>query len=118
MTDPELENVRVELLRKYPNAKIKVAPDGAEVVAEITAERAVAVIERSQAHFHREMTEIYTALRGTLYVACEGKGYVLNPGESITVKPGCIHYARGAFGVAWVEVICDPGWRQDDHFVL
>ena len=56
MTDDEIERIKAELLRDYPGAAIKVAPDQAEIVAEIDPKRAVAVIERSQPHFHRKMT--------------------------------------------------------------
>ena len=118
MNDEQIARIRDELLREYPGAQIKVAPDRAEMVAEIEPKRAVAVIERSQPHFHRKMTEVYRVLRGTLYVACGGEGYVLGPGDSLKIAPGKVHYARGADGVAWLEVISDPPWSPDDHLVL
>ncbi len=118
MTNDEIEQIKAELLREYPGAAIKVAPDGAEIVAEIEPKRAVAVIERSQPHFHQEMTEVYRVLRGTLYVAVGGEGRVLAPQESLTIEPGKVHHARGAGGVAWVEVISDPAWTAEDHLVL
>ena len=118
MTDSEIEQIKAELLREYPGAAIKVAPDRAEIVAEIEPKRAVAVIERSQPHFHREMTEVYRILRGTLYVACGGEGHVLSPGQSLTIEPGTVHHARAAGGVAWLEVLSEPAWTPEDHHVL
>jgi mannose-6-phosphate isomerase-like protein (cupin superfamily) len=118
MTDDQIEQIRGELRRDYPGAAIKVAPDRAEMVAEIEPRRAVAVIERSQPHFHRKMTEVYRVLRGTLYVACGGEGHALGPGQSLTIEPGKVHYARGADGVAWLEVLSEPAWTAEDHFVL
>ena len=118
MTDNEIEQIKAELLWEYPGAAIKVAPDRAEIVAEIEPKRAVAVIERSQPHSHREMTEVYRILRGTLYVACGGDGHVLGPGQSLTIEPGKVHYARGAGGVAWLEVLSEPAWTAADHHVL
>ena len=118
MNKDQIEQIRAELLRDYPGAVIFVASDGAEMVAEVEPKRAVAVIERSQAHFHRKMTETYRVLRGTLLVACGGEGHVLGPGESLTIEPGKLHYARGANGPAWLEVLSEPAWTVEDHLVL
>src|SRR5262245_26669750 len=118
MTYDQIEQIRTELLRQYPGASIKVAPDEAEIVAEIDPKRAVAVIERSQPHFHRQMTEVYRILQGTLYVACGGVGHVLSPGQSLTIKPGKVHHARAAGGFAWLEVLSEPAWTSEDHHVL
>jgi mannose-6-phosphate isomerase-like protein (cupin superfamily) len=117
MTDEEIARIREELLREYPGANIQ-APNSTEIVAEIAPGRAVAVIERSAPHFHRRMTEVYRGMRGTLYVACGGRGHVLGPGESLTIEPGNIHFARGVDGVAWIEVQSNPPWTPDDHLIL
>ena len=42
-----VEHYRSELQSAYPGSQIKVAPDHREMVAEITGERAIAIIERS-----------------------------------------------------------------------
>jgi mannose-6-phosphate isomerase-like protein (cupin superfamily) len=118
MTYDEIEQIKAELLREYPGAAIKVAPDQAEIVAEIEPKRAVAVIQLSQPHFHREMTEVYRILRGTLYVVCGGVGHVLGVGQSLTIEPGKVHYARGAGGFAWLEVLSEPAWTSEDYHVL
>jgi hypothetical protein len=88
MTHNEISESRDQLLREYPRAIIKLADDCAEVVAEIEPGRAVAVIDRSLPHFHQTMTEVYRVLRGTLRELC--------PGESVTIKPSEIHFARCA----------------------
>jgi mannose-6-phosphate isomerase-like protein (cupin superfamily) len=64
------------------------------------------------------MTETYRVLRGTLHVACGGKGYVLVRGESLTIEPPMVHSARAAEGVAWIEALSDPAWTPEDHLVL
>src|SRR5436190_15646640 len=110
MTEAEVLRIENELLQQYSDAKIKVTPDRGEIVAEIAPGRAVAVIERSLPHFHRKMTEIYRGLKGTLYVAQGGRGYVLAPGESLTIEPGNVHFARSAREPAWVEVLSNPAW--------
>jgi mannose-6-phosphate isomerase-like protein (cupin superfamily) len=113
-----IENYRSELLASYPGSRIKVAHDEREMVAEITGERAIAIIERSEPHFHSEITETYRVLRGTLLVARAGEGFVLQVGDSITIIPSQIHHAKAIGHPAWIEVLCDPAWRADDHFVL
>jgi mannose-6-phosphate isomerase-like protein (cupin superfamily) len=64
------------------------------------------------------MREIYRVVRGALYVACGGQGYVLREGESLTIEPGLIHYARAAGEPAWIEVESEPPWSPEDHHVL
>ena len=78
------------------------------MVVEITGERAIAIIERSEPHFHKEITETYRVLRGTLLVALAGEGFVLKVGDSITITPGQIHHAKAIGDPAWIEVLCDP----------
>ncbi len=118
MTDIDIEKTRAELLASYPGCEVKVAEDGREMVAEISAEFAIAVIDRSTPHFHLKTRETYRVLRGTLYVACGGQGHVLHKREEITIEPGQIHYARAAGDPVWIEVECVPGWVLSDHFVL
>ena len=39
-------------------------------------------------------------------------------GDDITITPGQIHHAQALGDPAWIEVLCDPAWRADDHFVV
>ena len=118
MTEQEIEKYRSELTASNPGCKVKVAEDKKEMVAEISDSFAVAVIERSLAHFHLKTHEIYRVLRGTLHLACAGRGHVLRIGESITIEPGQVHFARASGEPAWIEVKSAPPWSADDHFVL
>ena len=118
MTETEVSRISAELSQLYPGANIKVTPDRAEMVAEIEPGRAVAVIERSLPHFHQKMTEVYRGMKGTLYVACGGRGYVLGPGDVLTIEPGNVHFARGAGEPAWIEVLSAPDWTPEDHLIL
>jgi mannose-6-phosphate isomerase-like protein (cupin superfamily) len=113
-----VEHYRFELQSPYPSSQIKVAPDQREIVAEITGERAIAIIERSEPHFHRKITETYRVLRATLLVARTGEGFVLQVGDSITITPSQIHHAKALGDPAWIEVLCDPAWRAIRHIVL
>jgi mannose-6-phosphate isomerase-like protein (cupin superfamily) len=114
----KIEKLRMELRKAYPGCRVKVAADKREMVAEISDKFAVAVIERSMAHFHLKTKEVYRLIRGTLCVARAGKGHVLQVGETIEIEPGQIHYARAVGEPAWVEVETEPPWSVDDHFIL
>ena len=118
MNDSQIAGIQAELLSTYPGCRVKVADDKQEMVAEIRDGFAVAVIERSQPHFHGTMRETYRVLRGALYVACGGYGHVLGEGESLTIEPGLIHHARGVGEPAWIEVGSQPPWSPEDHHVL
>lgn len=118
MRDIDIAKLSLDLINSYPGCQIKVAEDKREIVAEITDGFAVAVIECSKPHFHAHMREVYRVLRGTLYVACGGQGRVLRKGETITIEPTLIHFARAAGEPVWIEVESVPPWSADDHFIL
>jgi mannose-6-phosphate isomerase-like protein (cupin superfamily) len=118
MTDEQIAEYRAELLREYPGARVKVVDDRKEMVAEFDGYRAIAVVEHSQPHFHRKTKEVYKVLRGTLHVACGGRGHLMTAGDSLTIEPGNIHFARAAGAPAWVEVLCEPAWTIDDHLLV
>jgi mannose-6-phosphate isomerase-like protein (cupin superfamily) len=118
MTEQQIEKYRSELMASYPGCHVKVAEDKKEMVAEISDNYAIAVIEHSVAHFHLKTNEIYRVLRGTLHVACAGRGHVLREGDEITIEPGQVHFARAAGEPVWIEVKSAPPWSADDHFLL
>lgn len=114
----DIDKTLAELLKAYPGSRVKVADDQREMVAEIRPEFAVAVIERSLPHFHLKTREVYRVLRGALCVACAGKGYGLQKGETIAIVPGQIHFARAFGEPVWKDMESEPLWTADDHFVL
>jgi len=114
----DIESTLKELERSYPGSRVTISDDGREIVAEVSSGIAVAVIDRSEPHFHLKMRETYRVLRGTLFVACAGMGHVLSENEIITIEPGAIHYARAEDKPVWIEVTSVPPWAPEDHFVL
>lgn len=114
----KIAKIQAELVHTYPGCRVVVADDQQEMVAEIRAGFAVAVIERSKPHFHERMQEIYRVQRGVLYVACGGRAYVVRGGESIAIEPGLIHYATAVGEPAWLEVESEPPWSPEDNHVL
>src|SRR5690349_11957113 len=89
-----VETTRAELLKAYPGCRVKVADDKHEMVAEVSPEFAIAVVERSLPHFHLKTREVYRLLRGCLSVASQDRGHVLQKGDTIVIEPGQIHSAR------------------------
>ncbi len=88
------------------------------MVPQISPKLALAIIERSQPHFQRATTKVCRALKHTQLLARAGIGVVMQAGEEITLEPGQIHQAFGHGQSTWFEVISNPPWCLDDHFVL
>lgn len=49
----------------------------------------------AQAHYHKQMTEIYYVLEGTGEIELDGERHAVSPGDAILIKPGCRHRAVG-----------------------
>lgn len=80
---------------------------------------AIADIEKSQLHIHREMTEDYLVRNGTLEVILNGKRHVLREGESITIPPDTEHEARSLEqDPGRIIVISYPAWTPEDHHLI
>ena len=78
---------------------------------------ALAVIGRSDRHYHVHATETYEIIRGTLRLNVDGKEVVLSEGESYTIEPKVRHFAASIGEPAWVMATSRPGWRPDDHIL-
>jgi mannose-6-phosphate isomerase-like protein (cupin superfamily) len=110
-----------ELQRQYPGKKIikNQEEDPTEIICEIdpTAEHpdysvAIAVINQSQAHYHRKTKEFYEVVRGKLTYTKDGEEHQLNEGESMEIAPGEVHSFSG--DETWVKVTSHPGWTAED----
>lgn len=86
-----------------------------EIICELGNGKAIAVIDASQPHYHKKITETYIVLNGELSVFLDEKETRLRPGDRLIIKPGVVHYALGQ--EAWVEVIAEPEWTPEDHFL-
>jgi len=107
-----------ELSGEYPGKKIIEIPEDnpREIICEISPGVAIAVIDKSEPHYHKEMTETYEILRGDLDVYKDNIKSSLSIGDKITIEPGVIHYAIG--DETWVEVTANPPWSSEDHFFV
>jgi mannose-6-phosphate isomerase-like protein (cupin superfamily) len=107
-----------ELSNKYPNKKIIKLPEDnpREIICEISPGIAIAVIDKSELHYHKEITETYEMLKGDLVIYKNNEEYKLKSGENLIIEPGVAHCAVG--NEAWVRVVANPPWTPDDHILI
>ena len=119
------EKVNAELSQKYPNKKIIKLPEDnpTEILCEIDPainhfkkSVAIAIIDKSESHYHKKATETYKVIKGILSIVIDGQKNKLEEGDSLSVKPRDIHYAIG--DETWVEVYSKPGWVPEDHILV
>jgi mannose-6-phosphate isomerase-like protein (cupin superfamily) len=113
------------LAKLYPGKNIISIPDKEhplEILCEVEPASAhpdwsiaVAIIHRSEPHFHKKTTETYIVEQGTLVLTVDGQNFTLKPGHEYTIKPNSVHNARG---LALVQVLSKPGWTKEDHFLV
>lgn len=117
-----VERVVAELQETYPQANILLLPktQPREIVCEIDPganhpqySLAVAVIDKSEPHYHRNTVEIYRILKGQLKLYVNNEEHLMFEGQEYTVVPGTVHWAEG--DETWVEVYTNPAWSPDDH---
>lgn len=116
------ERILKQLRTKYPNAKsYDLDGSGAHFVCEIEPvsehpeyDRAIEVIIHSNPHKHQKMTQVYTVISGTLELHCDTDTIVLQSGDTHTVLPDCIHWAKSD-NECWVDIYSTPGWTKEDH---
>lgn len=121
----DVKKVTQELREKYPGKKIVMnKPDNpTEIICEIeppgakaNQSVAVAVIDETIEHYHRETMETYEVLKGELKINKDGVETVLREGETIVIHPGERHKAEGHG--TWIKVTSTPPWSDADHFVV
>jgi quercetin dioxygenase-like cupin family protein len=120
----DAQTVIKELEEKYPGKRIVCLPESSpsEIICEFDPPEdhpewsmALAVIDKSQPHFHRKMTEVYSVVRGELKLFVGNEEYTMYEGQSWTILPGQVHWAEG--DATWVEVYASPAWCQEDHIL-
>lgn len=80
---------------------------------------AIADIESSAAHFHKQTIETYTVVQGDLEISLDEEKQLLHPGDVIKIQPGVIHSARSLSDKpARIVVVCVPEFSVDDYFLV
>ena len=119
-----VQKIIEEIKRKHPNKKIILDPpdNPSEIICELepTSEDpersvALAIVGKSNPHYHKKTTEIYQAVKGSLIVWVEGEKHLLKEGEKITIEPNLVHHAEG--DEAWFLTYSKPGWTFEDHIL-
>jgi len=121
----DAQKVIAELEREYPGSNVKQLPEDCpkEIVCEFDPgtehpdwSLAIAVIDKSEPHFHNRTTEIYRIIKGELKLHVNGEEHVMYEGQEYTVIPGKTHWAEG--NETWVEVYCSPAYTHLDHHLV
>jgi len=119
-----IKKVIEELNKKYPGKKIIKNNENnpTEILCEVDPSTshpeyslAVAVIDKSQQHVHKNSTEKYKVIKGKLILYIDGKRHDLYEGEKVTVNPNQTHFAEG--NETWIECYSEPGWTFEDHIL-
>lgn len=116
------EKILAELREAYPGKEAyDLNRDGLHFVCEIepTHEHpeydiAVEVIISSEPHKHLKTTQVYKVLKGELTLFIEDQVIPLSTGDTYTIEPGNVHWAKGESN-SWVEIYSTPGWTAEDH---
>ena len=107
---------------EYPGANIVVLPqeNPTEIICEFDPGKehpeyslAIAVIDRSEPHYHDQTVEIYRIVEGVLKLHVGEEEYVMYEGQEFTIIPGKVHWAEG--DQTWVEVYSTPAYTKSDH---
>lgn len=122
MNKKRVQKILDQLREKYPGSKaFDLDGCGLHFACEVEPtedhpayDRAVEVIISSKPHKHKEMTQYYTVLSGTLELHVEGETIILKEGDKYIVEPNKVHWARSE-DECWVEIYSEPGWTKEDH---
>ena len=113
-----------QLSKEYPGKNIVQLPQGkpTEIICEIepTADHpernvAIAVIDKSEPHYHEHARETYEVLRGRLVIKLAHRDVTLGEGQKYLIVPGLVHSAEG--NSTMVKVTSEPGWTPEDHIL-
>lgn len=118
----DVKAVLSELKSQYKGKKIilnhKTNPT--EIICEIDPSKdhpgyssAIAVIDKTEPHYHKNAAVIYYVLKGKLDLVIENTRYSLGPEEYRVVSPNQVHMAKGR--QTWVLIYSEPGWQKQDH---
>lgn len=120
-----VEYITQKLREQFPDAQIVVNDEHnpTEIICEVEptsrhAEYSVAivVIDESKKHVHHKTREMYEVLKGELVVVKDEKEYILTKGDTLTINPGEVHYAKG--NETWFKATSHPGWTVEDHIEI
>ncbi len=78
----------------------------------------VTVKDKTQEHYHKELTECYYVLKGSIEMEIDGKKEKLEEGELVMIYPHTKHKAwKSSEQDAELLVICCPPWAEEDEIL-
>ena len=116
----------VELLQhEHPGRPIIQLPaaNPTEILCELTSAAenpghgvAIAVVDRSVAHYHRHTRELYTILSGSARVWIDGAAHDIDQGETVSIEAGRVHWVEA--DAVCLRVDSWPAWTPEDHILV
>ena len=117
--------VIAQLKKEFPGKTVISNPQAnpTEIICEVeptsqNPDRSVAIafIKQSEPHRHSTSVETYAVEAGKLDLYLDGIKKNLKTGQSFTIRPEIIHWAKGNW--ARVKVVSKPGWTAIDHVTI
>jgi mannose-6-phosphate isomerase-like protein (cupin superfamily) len=71
---------------------------------EVASVHMVDIKQDAEAHYHKQLTEIYVVLEGSGHIELDGEMVPVKPLTTIMIKPGCRHRALGDLRILNIPV--------------
>lgn len=79
----------------------------------------VTITDSTKEHYHKELTEVYYVLKGSIAVEIDGKIENLERGSLIMIYPNTNHKAwKTSKEDAEILVVCCPPWSEEDEILV
>jgi len=79
----------------------------------------VTITDNTKKHYHKEITECYYVLKGSIAIEIDGKVENLKEGSLIMIYPNTNHKAwKIGEKDAEILVVCYPPWSEKDEILV
>ena len=79
----------------------------------------ITITDETKKHYHKELTECYYVLKGSIAVEIDGKIENLEKGSLIMIYPNTNHNAwKTSKKDAEILVVCCPPWSEKDEVLV
>ncbi len=122
----QAKDIVATLQQEFPGKEIKLLPNKrwpTEIICVVEPTEphprwsmAIVIIDKSRAHKHEHVRELYIVEHGALQLYVDGTCYILSEGDWMEVNAGKVHWARG--DRTRVRIYSSPGWRKEDHILV
>jgi len=103
------ENITCGIMRKLTTTEDFKGMDFAQVT----------ITDATNEHYHRQLTEVYYVLKGSIVVEVDGEKENLEKGSLIMIYPNTKHKAwKTSKEDAKILVVCCPPWNEKDEILV